>query len=1210
MSDDTAFKKSDWIGLGKPMASAPPMIRRAARDTFTIPHSLRARPELNENAVIRLRRLPIPEAKVVHRLVESSRQAWLDGFESITYNHLSDTVVTHFPLWVLTYWKAVVDFRRDVRGPWVKSSDWLGQQKKLAAKKNLAHAGQVEAALLLHMLPWGWAKPPGLSDAEPLHNLHRFLGPNWLTGSQQNDMLELLRHKIDNAPALVQKFRIQGTALAPKILEAYDAGAQTYKASQDFRWLRAVADDLVRNQAVLISTAHLGEIAEEPHWTALTFDLSQHVGKISYGDSFDDPISRRFLEALRWWMGQHTEAHLEYEKLPIGTQTDGFSCGMLVDNGQEHLVDPKIPLIEKGGNFAHARVRTFNKIGQWLEIERARAIAEDEDSDDRSDQYPYTSSHQNVDDSDSDSDAPILLRHVTKNAKFTFTSPISSPETTTTTPSTVGVKRAKGHPDAPTPSPSPQKRRIYKRGSDDAVRPPSFGIQLLSLPMSPCALGGRVWVDYEGHGEGGDDDDDVWGPDDDAQLAPTSQFSQLDDSQSDSFTFFSNTTESIDAAMGTDTDTLPELLDHPDSDNESVLPDLKDPSCSDDSDEEAPPQAPPSPTVDARPRLSHKITGFFKVETAAEKVVRMERETREYMERAEANRLREMNAGRMKAARKRADATERMQHFRDQAVDLVDYDRNANTSLAEVSCPRRQFKEDTKKNKKLSGRKQKEKNKKRDSKLTNWFHPLLWPQIVIAAARAGKLWKPCDIVREARKLNMGAFWKLTEQVVGTWMDREAKKQGVSKWKDSVLKNVENRKGNAPGGVEQPYPEIRKLINDHLTSLCDAGVVLTILTIRALMVAHIERGAPGLLGSAVGSDSTKFRCSESFTQLVYQQGAELTWNKRGAKQVATVGQEEKQAFTLVPSILASGVLLPMQAVFMGKTTASCPSRASKHYHEAIALGYSMVPSLTSTYWSNHGTMHELVDTQIAPYFDAVKKQLGLSPKQFSIWKIDYWSVHKPEAFRDWMKKNHPTIIFLFVPGGCTGLVQTLDLGEIEAGKAPSEIKLNTMVGVLRDRSVGWIVQTIKDLSDPEIIMKVFEMCRVGDSGFNFSQASLTLPEALERLIRLPTEDPVLYAEISQRAAADLTEDVEEDPYLDVDIYDDCDIPLDVVSEFLTSSGTSIAKNFTIGENGGLARAGDAEKSDAEADEVVPVVLGCGQRKRVGTRRYDASLWEGH
>ncbi|KAJ7116927.1 hypothetical protein C8R44DRAFT_738794 [Mycena epipterygia] len=144
MSDDTAFKKSDWIGLGKPIASAPPMIRRAARDTFTIPQSLHyvllpgpmlsiaemlkfnlpvqfppsstgaAKPQyfsmaapdaLNENAVIRLRRLPmIPEAKVVHRLVENSRQASLwfsavasareSGLGVMTRLHVASVTVT------------------------------------------------------------------------------------------------------------------------------------------------------------------------------------------------------------------------------------------------------------------------------------------------------------------------------------------------------------------------------------------------------------------------------------------------------------------------------------------------------------------------------------------------------------------------------------------------------------------------------------------------------------------------------------------------------------------------------------------------------------------------------------------------------------------------------------------------------------------------------------------------------------------------------------------------------------------------------------------------------------------------------------------------------------------------------------------------------------------------------------------------------------
>jgi hypothetical protein len=94
----------------------------------------------------------------------------------------------------------------------------------------------------------------------------------------------------------------------------------------------------------------------------------------------------------------------------------------------------------------------------------------------------------------------------------------------------------------------------------------------------------------------------------------------------------------------------------------------------------------------------------------------------------------------------------------------------------------------------------------------------------------------------------------------------------------------------------------------------------------------------------------------------------------------------------------------------------------------------------------------------------------------------------------MKVNHPTIIVLFVPGGCTGIWQPLDvgiqrllklsvkrsahrdivdeaLGQIQAGKPASEIKLNTTIGVLRDRSVGWIVQAVHDINDPAIIQKV-------------------------------------------------------------------------------------------------------------------------------------------
>jgi len=238
---------------------------------------------------------------------------------------------------------------------------------------------------------------------------------------------------------------------------------------------------------------------------------------------------------------------------------------------------------------------------------------------------------------------------------------------------------------------------------------------------------------------------------------------------------------------------------------------------------------------------------------------------------------------------------------------------------------------------------------------------------------------------------------------------------------------------------------------------------------------------------------KLRVNTDQTQLVYQQGVQQTWTESGVKQVSTVGQEEKRAFTLVPSISASGVLLPMQAIFMGKTSASCPSPKAPSYREALAEGYVMLPSKSSTYWSTQATMRALVDTIIAPYFDKTKAELKLPSTQSSIWKIDCWSVHKSKEFLGWMKKAHPTIIIIFVPGGCTGVFQPLDVGiqrvlklsmkrsahrdivdevftQMDKGSSES-IKVDTTLGTLRDRSVGWVVNAIHDINKKDLILKV-------------------------------------------------------------------------------------------------------------------------------------------
>jgi hypothetical protein len=333
---------------------------------------------------------------------------------------------------------------------------------------------------------------------------------------------------------------------------------------------------------------------------------------------------------------------------------------------------------------------------------------------------------------------------------------------------------------------------------------------------------------------------------------------------------------------------------------------------------------------------------------------------------------------------------------------------------------------------------------------------------------------------------------------------------------------------------------------QLLSLREIGVALSLLTVRAIMVATIQLKAPELF-TKLQSDGTSFKCSEVFvnkfmhqsmgwsyrratkaelpadheeiltnaflreayvvrdhavpaplrvntdqTQIVYQQGVQQTWNESGASQVSTVGQEEKRAFTLVPSISASGVVLPMQAVFMGKTQQSCPSRNAPLYAEAQKLGFRMLPSKTSTYWSTQETMKDLVNDIIAPYFERTKTALNLPSEQCSIWKIDCWSVHKSVEFMDWMKKNHANIIVIFVPGGCTGIWQPLDVGvqrvmklsikrsahrhivdEVSAqfASGTKDIKLDVTLGTLRDRAVGWIVNAIREISNKELVCKV-------------------------------------------------------------------------------------------------------------------------------------------
>ena len=159
-----------------------------------------------------------------------------------------------------------------------------------------------------------------------------------------------------------------------------------------------------------------------------------------------------------------------------------------------------------------------------------------------------------------------------------------------------------------------------------------------------------------------------------------------------------------------------------------------------------------------------------------------------------------------------------------------------------------------------------------------------------------------------------------------------------------------------------------------------------------------------------------------TQLHYQMGGKCARNKAGEKQITTMGMEEKHAFMLIPSISASGELLPFQAIFFSKTAESCPQHSTRNYNRAVLLGFKFKPSHSKTYWSTQATMVLLVTDIIALYFDHQNKELGLPNSQSVMWMIDCWSVHRSQEFSDYMREKHPTIIISFIPANLTGLAQ--------------------------------------------------------------------------------------------------------------------------------------------------------------------------------------------
>jgi hypothetical protein len=318
--------------------------------------------QITSLALMTLSRLSIPTFAIVEKLLRYLPQAQLDGYRSVVYVHLGNSLGTYYPLWVVSFWSRVGEFREAVKGPWLKADDWVQselRQKRSAERVRLAE----EVNMLLTMLPWGVAKQ-GVSNMQPIHSMHRLLGRERLDDSLQDDRLSVLRQWIIGRPHLLRKLRVEGTALTNKIMSAYNMSkdhSNTYQ-SPAFSWIRMLGADMVQNKQTLLTSPH---DPARKHWLALVVDTEKNI--IYFGDSLRKPIPGPLFSAYTWWISQHTLAPFKLQELPISQQSDDHSCGPLATNAICHFADPDMfALAEASAGSAIEHMRSFCLMGQHV----------------------------------------------------------------------------------------------------------------------------------------------------------------------------------------------------------------------------------------------------------------------------------------------------------------------------------------------------------------------------------------------------------------------------------------------------------------------------------------------------------------------------------------------------------------------------------------------------------------------------------------------------------------------------------------------------------------------------------------------------------------------------------------------------------------------------------------------------------------------------
>lgn len=206
-----------------------------------------------------------------------------------------------------------------------------------------------------------------------------------------------------------------------------------------------------------------------------------------------------------------------------------------------------------------------------------------------------------------------------------------------------------------------------------------------------------------------------------------------------------------------------------------------------------------------------------------------------------------------------------------------------------------------------------------------------------------------------------------------------------------------------------------------------------------------------------------------TPLPYCLISQYTMAKKGSKRVAIAGSADHRQITGTFSITLSGLFLPMQLIYQGKTDRCHPSY---EFPEGFNVTH------TPNHWSNEEKAKELLRKVIIPHVKETRKMLGLRCDKEWLLIADVFKGQWTDGVKQIVEESNGKMVP--IPANMTHIFQPLDLTvnrsskaflrshaqdwysneirkQMEKGMAPHEIKVDVRISVLKPLHAAWVTK---------------------------------------------------------------------------------------------------------------------------------------------------------